>query len=783
MYEQSSASSSPKHSISNKSKSPKRREKTFSSFVDIFSNSPTHRDEAWSPEQKNRSRTPSSETHEHKSRSSVKDSSAEKSASPELLSSNGRSLSPKHGDSISELPNGKSVRRSRLSKPLLSGKDCELPRRLSLGSGSPREDDRGSSSEYDEPPVLTPEYLKSPSSGIRTPSPHVFTDKEEENFDEVDDIDRDSVFCGVPRTPGRSFHDRSPGSPSGRLSGSPRHRKDISPRSKDWEVSSSSGTSPDEELVSGQKGRGKNSNSLSALKQNNNRTAEKEKRLAPEKRRENCHKQLSTSSATKKVTKHVEPDSTTMFKDKISSSFVNDSKWRKERSDEKEYPGKVKSYNRKDFAEIKTSHGVEPKHDSASPQKHSKPPVKDEKKDNSLPAKTGDRNVFEEFSSVDVLRSDQRLKGKRRHSEEPDVDEWTKLPPKAAKLQHSLTEKENGLTPSKESPVKQAAQDRKGKDKRLADGHMLKDVKVSIQRVNSYHRCPPTKLSDPPSNNGSRTSAHHAVRPADKNGEREKREQPCSVSTRTHKQDKKDAIARERKDSSDMSLFGMEMERLGMMRLKERTRAPKEKNSHSRDSKGGLKPGPPTTATAKNCKEKSKRPEKSAATANATHGNAKISASDRSKERRPQRAAKSRSQSPDAYWSDNEAEKLRPVRKIASRRPRQSRANDEDRATVKVSEQDEARGGRPTRKRKRRRKKKKDEDEDEEEEEEEDESLEEGVTWYEEDTCASAHCCRPADRRVQWVCCDDCDSWYHTVCVNIFLEDLKDDEDYHCGCV
>ncbi|XP_071109611.1 uncharacterized protein [Haliotis cracherodii] len=64
-----------------------------------------------------------------------------------------------------------------------------------------------------------------------------------------------------------------------------------------------------------------------------------------------------------------------------------------------------------------------------------------------------------------------------------------------------------------------------------------------------------------------------------------------------------------------------------------------------------------------------------------------------------------------------------------------------------------------------------------------DEKLEDGVEWYEEETCAAPDCSKPRDRRVQWVQCDDCDKWFHTVCAGCRYDDVKDStKQFHCGC-
>lgn len=61
--------------------------------------------------------------------------------------------------------------------------------------------------------------------------------------------------------------------------------------------------------------------------------------------------------------------------------------------------------------------------------------------------------------------------------------------------------------------------------------------------------------------------------------------------------------------------------------------------------------------------------------------------------------------------------------------------------------------------------------------------LEPGVEWYEDDTCDAPDCKRPKKKRTPWVQCDDCDGWYHTVCVGANYNKLKDsDEHFNCGC-
>lgn len=64
-----------------------------------------------------------------------------------------------------------------------------------------------------------------------------------------------------------------------------------------------------------------------------------------------------------------------------------------------------------------------------------------------------------------------------------------------------------------------------------------------------------------------------------------------------------------------------------------------------------------------------------------------------------------------------------------------------------------------------------------------DKDLSDGVEWYEEDTCEAVDCKRPKNKRTPWVQCDDCDGWYHTVCVGANYKQVKDDNaSFSCGC-
>ncbi|KAK6177689.1 hypothetical protein SNE40_015741 [Patella caerulea] len=57
------------------------------------------------------------------------------------------------------------------------------------------------------------------------------------------------------------------------------------------------------------------------------------------------------------------------------------------------------------------------------------------------------------------------------------------------------------------------------------------------------------------------------------------------------------------------------------------------------------------------------------------------------------------------------------------------------------------------------------------------------IIWYEGETCTSDNCLRPSDKTVEWVQCDDCDQWYHTMCVGAIYAAVKDTQmEFHCGC-
>uniref|UniRef100_A0A915D7Q5 PHD-type domain-containing protein n=1 Tax=Ditylenchus dipsaci TaxID=166011 RepID=A0A915D7Q5_9BILA len=62
-----------------------------------------------------------------------------------------------------------------------------------------------------------------------------------------------------------------------------------------------------------------------------------------------------------------------------------------------------------------------------------------------------------------------------------------------------------------------------------------------------------------------------------------------------------------------------------------------------------------------------------------------------------------------------------------------------------------------------------------------------GDEWFlyhdpDRDLCAHKACQRPQQLSINWVQCDDCDSWYHSLCALGTNTELEGDADFHCGC-
>ncbi|XGW10795.1 hypothetical protein V3C99_012359 [Haemonchus contortus] len=60
---------------------------------------------------------------------------------------------------------------------------------------------------------------------------------------------------------------------------------------------------------------------------------------------------------------------------------------------------------------------------------------------------------------------------------------------------------------------------------------------------------------------------------------------------------------------------------------------------------------------------------------------------------------------------------------------------------------------------------------------------EEAITQHDPSTtCAlNAECTRPQSEQVGWILCDDCQNWFHNICI-LGREEAPDDEFFYCGC-
>ncbi|KAL8599686.1 hypothetical protein ACOMHN_064132 [Nucella lapillus] len=1047
----SSVSSSPSHHTWHKSKSPRQSARTCSSHASLSCHSSRHKARRRSPKHNSRCRKSSLDSHGPRSTSPVQGSWAERPVSPGQASGHSGSVSPRSGNCASPQGNGGSARSSPQSCPCHRDPP-RSPRPLSVGSRSSREGGRRSPSFYDEPPVLTPEYVKTPSPEGRSPSPHAFsshgegksggpfprlfpttpqkgqfpttpqkgqfpttpqkgqlpTTPQKEQFPttpqkgqfpttpQKGQLPTTPQKGQLPTTPQKGQFPTTP--QKGQLPTTPQKGQfPTTPQKGQFPTTPQKGQFPRQFPTTPQKGQfhttqhkrqfprqfpttpqkgqfliQRNSPSSPAVRHSSRRSDRETK-----KKEENNPLRLSQSS-----TKHrpMEPDSTTTFRDKADHDSDHDGHGRGLRNRGKHCPQKGE-HDEKDYPEGTSRVVCRGRDEGGGGGRGWGPPGghngtaqgKECRRQLSRPTTTGHRNVFEEFASAEGGRTGQY--GRRRRHQSGDMavceDHPAHAPPKAARLQRSLVEKENGLTVGREPSVRQAGQDRASREKQLTGGHLLKEVTVSIERVSSSHDKRPSPSVQPPTptdrartcrtgkteagreqgdrgrpadsmtirhssdgkdckdssdittrlasdrrgtqggkdssdittrlasdrrgtqggkdssdittrlasdrrgTQGGKDSSDITTRqPSDRRGTQGGKDSSDITSDRRGTQGGKDSsdittrhtsdrrgtqggkdssditsdrrgtqggndssdittrhtsdrrgtqggkdssdittrhtsdrrgtqsgkdssdITSDRrgtqggkdssdittrhasdrkgtqgdKASSDTSLFGLEMERLGRKRFQDRTRPARDRHAaHGKGAQPSAHPGT-NPREGRGSEDKSSGVKQDAVKAPVT---------DQGRERRSQRIVKSRSHTPDAYWSGGETDKAKPVRKVATRRPQQSRCQGDSAGSHKVREREESRASRPARKRTRRKRKEDDDDDDDDG----NESLEEGVTWYEEDTCASAHCHRPADRRVQWVCCDDCDSWYHTVCVGIFLEDLKEEEDYHCGCV
>ncbi|KAK7093981.1 hypothetical protein V1264_007660 [Littorina saxatilis] len=865
--EQSAVSSSIHGSLDNvKSKSPKQIDRKKSPRASDQKSSPRYRDRSKSPRQSGRSRLPNSEGSEHRSRSPLHGESAQS-----------RLVSPK--DKVSEIGSRPSAGESRLvqgrsrsPKPSFARKrpvspeldnssssDADSSERRSV---SPEKKERRSSSVYDEPPVLSPEYV------VKTPSPCGFIDRTyDEEYEDINDIDKESLLYSVPPTPGHSLHDLSP---------SPHHsRRDCSPETKmggvsGWERTRDNDRFPfgtfqsrnkdlDIEFSRNQTEKlGKRSESRSQKNYNRPKDSSVERDFFFKSRRKSAggfSDQKRKKSVSRTEHERAEPDSTTVHRDRngIDADSVDSFKRHKERSEKKCAENKRRwldaekdTKNHKERSDEKCSENKRgwldaekdtKKHKERSDEKCSenkrgwldaekdtkrhkersdekcsenksggldaendtkKAPTrrsndrdgrhhdyrnktKEKSKDSPLPTTAVGRNVFEEFTSSDRHDSGLHSSGKKRRNSSGDDSSKSKFKsskphPKPYK---SFGEKENGPTPGKESSSNHTGCADRNRDKLQSDGKLLKDVRVSVQRV-GVHRTGPSKHRGTDADRKqiqSKSAAEDGV-----GTYRDQNKQPSHPSKEEKTASGGDKVRRSL--STDTSLFAQELERLSTVQRKEKNKSPRDKTLPAKDEQL-------TSSQTKNQKSKDKvkrklpseqsTSERGREKSRHTSGDRHAS-SERRSERKKQRAASvsSRSVTPDPSFSTGESEKLKPGRKVATRRPRQVKDDTDQDEGKPGRDPDESKPGRSSGKKPRQRRKmtsktkggKGDDDE----------CLEDGVVWYEEDTCESEACFRPADRRVQWVCCDDCDKWYHTVCVGIInLEDLKD-EDYHCGC-
>ncbi|KAH7729930.1 Lysine-specific demethylase 5A [Aphelenchoides avenae] len=62
-----------------------------------------------------------------------------------------------------------------------------------------------------------------------------------------------------------------------------------------------------------------------------------------------------------------------------------------------------------------------------------------------------------------------------------------------------------------------------------------------------------------------------------------------------------------------------------------------------------------------------------------------------------------------------------------------------------------------------------------------DDEVEEEAGSSTNDTCAHKNCRRPQSELINWVQCDNCEEWYHSLCI-LGTEKAVDEDEFHCGC-
>ena len=320
-------------------------------------------------------------------------------------------------------------------------------------SRSTSQDDRRSPSVYDDPPVLIPEYVKTPSSVVRSPSPCIYIERAEDaECDEVDDLDRDSLLCSIPPTPGHSFRELSPAPHSSKRDASPLQRiRDSSPHRRSWDASSwgkRNEVGSSEHEIAGSRKREVSPPLQHEVEQYirlKDRLSHRDALSHSRRKDDTLHDQKQWHNIPSLMEHHcVEPDSTTS---KCKDSFQLDSA-SKMKKQSREGDREQSDYKqRKPEADVNDDLFFN-SHDSLV-QRDCRGQTKGKTKDFASPVSVVDRNVFDRFSMSEFCKSSQNSAEKRPHSVECDSGEELSRPrPKSAKLHpkpcKSLGEKENG---------------------------------------------------------------------------------------------------------------------------------------------------------------------------------------------------------------------------------------------------------------------------------------------------------------------------------------------------